>query len=146
MLEFIKTRQPKRINIDLRGNGGGDNSILRSLIGALKTSKLNVKGAIFAAIDAGTFSSAADAVLQLRRELPVVVIGSPTGGAINGFGEVKYLTLANSQLKLQYSTEYFNLEPGKTGGYDPDVRVDPRFEDWAQGRDPVLEAMLAWKP
>lgn len=146
VLEDIKTRPAKRIVIDLRGNGGGNNGILPTLIGALKTTRLNAKGAVFAAIDAGTFSSGADAVEQLRESLPVIVFGTSTGGSINGFGEVRPLTLANSGLRLQYSTKYFDLQPGKIGGYEPDVRVEPTLEAWQQGRDPVLEAILAWKP
>ena len=69
----------------------------------------------------------------------------------NHYGEVKHLTLPNSGISISYSTKFFTYwDEGKT--YYPEVILAPEkdltiskcYEDYAAGKDPVIEAVLAW--
>jgi hypothetical protein len=44
------------------------------------------------------------AAIEFRSDLHATLVGEATGEKLNGYGEVKVLTLPNSGLKMQYST------------------------------------------
>jgi hypothetical protein len=133
-----------RLIVDLRANGGGDSRVIKPLIDGIKArAKLQTENRLFVLIDRQTFSSALLNTLDLHKTFPnAKFIGEPTGGVLNGFGEIKELTLPNSKLQLSYSTKRFDLWPGHDGSFDPDILLEPSIEDWLVGRDPVLEYVL----
>ena len=133
-----------RLVLDLRANGGGNSRVIKPLIDGIKArADLQTANRLFVLIDRGTFSSAVDNTLDLVQEFPnAKVVGEPTAGVLNGFGEVRELTLPNSKLQLQYSTKRFDLWPGHDGSFNPNVPLEPSIEDWLVGRDPVLEYVL----
>jgi len=129
----------ERVVIDLRANGGGDSRVISPLIDGLRARKtLSAKGRLYALIGPGTFSSGLLAAVVLRDKLKAVMIGERSGEELNSYGEVRPLTLPNSNLLLQYSTKYFKLQKG-ADHFDPDIVVRPKIADWLAGRDPVLE-------
>ena len=75
-----------------------------------------------------------------------LLVGEPTGGKPNSYGEVKSLDLPNSKLRVNYCTKFFQLAPKDVPTVAPDVSAPLSFDDWKNGRDPVLAAVLAWKP
>ena len=73
-------------------------------------------------------------------------VGEPSGGKPNHFGEIRSFTLPNSKLKAQYSTKYFvRIPDGDPPAVMPDIVIEPTFDDWYSGRDPVLEKILQMK-
>ncbi|HEX4568373.1 MAG TPA: hypothetical protein VH138_17185 [Vicinamibacterales bacterium] len=54
-------------------------------------------------IGGATFSAAIENAMELREKLHATLVGEPTGGRPNIYGNPKTLTLPNSQLKVQYS-------------------------------------------
>lgn len=66
-------------------------------------------------------------------------VGEVTSGRPNHYGEVKYLTLPYSGLKISYSTKYIdNYEPDSDAFY-PDIKIGTSFIDYKNGIDPVFE-------
>jgi hypothetical protein len=63
-----------------------------------------LRSKVYVLIGPRTFSSAQMAAIEFRSDLHATLVGEATGEKLNGYGEVKVLTLPNSGLKMQYST------------------------------------------
>jgi hypothetical protein len=135
----------QRVVVDLRYNAGGNSEIIKPLLQGLQTRfALSAPGHLYVLIGNDTFSSGADAALNFREDLHAIVIGAPTGGKPNCWGDIKPLTLPNSRLTIYYSTKHFNLIPdADPPSIEPDLTVPFSTVDFLSGRDPVLEAALA---
>jgi len=135
-----------RMIIDLRINGGGDSSILDAFINELAANAdLNQKGRLFVILGRRTFSSAILNALDLKKKTKAIFYGEPTGGRPNHYGEIQTLALPNLKLAVSYSTKYFKFVDGDEPSLVPDVLVELTLEDYLALRDPVLEAILAWR-
>jgi hypothetical protein len=142
----------QRVVVDLRFNNGGDSRVINPLCdGILSRPALNAKGHFFVLIGPVTFSSgemAAEGFHNSFSETPgshfnATLVGEPTGGKPNGYGEVKIFKLPNSKLQVACSTKYFRpIKDGDPPSLQPDVTVTRSWEDYLAGRDPVLEAVL----
>lgn len=144
LLERIDRDKPRRVIIDLRGNGGGDSRLLSEWMPELaKRAKEHEPGWLAVLIDRATYSSAIMNAWQLQRGCGAVLYGEPTGGAKNHFGEVRKFTLPNSKLSVQHSTKFFKLDEEGNVPVAPDVRTRGLFANYLAGRDVTLEAALA---
>lgn len=134
----------ERIVIDLRRNSGGNSLLLAPLIeGLARRPAINRRGAIFALIGRRTFSSAMMNAYQLRSATACLLVGEPTGGSPNGYGEVRQFRLPHSRLNVQYSTRLFR-GPERGNSVKPDIAVGVgSAEFFDPARDPVLEAALS---
>ena len=78
------------------------------------------------------------------RRLGAVLVGGPTGGKPNSYGNVATLQLPNSLLQVGYSTRHYQLVSGSDPPWiAPDLAVEPTIGDLRAGRDPLLEAVVA---
>ncbi len=148
-LAFMKTKPVERFVLDLRDNGGGDSNIAAPLIAALAAHPtLNVRGRLFVLIGRHTFSSAVLNTLELKARTQALLVGEPTGGRPNHYGEVRHLTLPRTGWKISYSTKYFTtpLVKGDPDALVPDLPVEVTGVEWFSSRDPVMEAALAFRP
>ena len=143
VLGEIDRRAPSAVVIDLRANGGGNSSVLDPLLQGLRSrSYLAQSGRLFALIGNNTFSSALLNAISLKRELGAILVGEPTGGKPNGYGEVKSFALPNSALSVSYSTKFFSSWPdGDPPSLFPDIPAPVTSSDYLAGRDPALEAI-----
>lgn len=151
---------------DFRGNTGGDANLIVPLgLGFAQRAPAlaaNPRFGSFVAIDKGTFSSGMDDAMQFKEPIPpelglppgadisklVHVLGEPTGGKPEHYGNVKPFTLPASQLAGQYSTQFFALPAGipPDPSFAPDVAVPLVSADYFAWHDPVLAAILARWP
>ena len=146
VLSFLDEHDVKRVVIDLRRNGGGNSILLYPLrAGLAKREKINQDGKIFVLIGRGTFSSAVMNAEELQRGTKAVLVGEPTGGMPNGYGEVKVFKLLNSGLTVQYSTKYFKEEGKERPSLLPDVTAEPTGAEFFAGRDVVMEAVMVYR-
>ena len=142
VLGFIDNNGFSRVIIDLRFNGGGNSMLLDPFIKQLgkRISAGQCKG--FALIGTNTFSSAVLNAWDLKKA-GCTLVGTPTGGAINHYGELGYLTLPHSGINTTYSTKHFVLDPkASPGSIQPDVLVELSVEDWRNGHDSQVAACL----
>ena len=146
-LDVLDAQPVQRVVIDLRANSGGDSRLLEPLIETLaQRADVNQPGHLFVLIGPRTFSSAVLNAIQFRQRTAAILIGEPTGGEPNHYGEVKSFTLPNSGLNVYYSTRLFVYIEGDTSSaLEPDQMVPLMAADLLTGRDPVLEAALAWQ-
>jgi hypothetical protein len=147
VLKAIEEKSPERMVIDLRRNGGGNSALLLPLTLGLKLRPaMCEKGRLIVLIGPGTYSSAMLNALELRNWTNAVLIGQPTGGSPNEFGEIKFQTLPHSKWQVQYSTRYFQKTNDGAKTAKPDVEVQASIADYLAGRDPALDAALRYKP
>jgi hypothetical protein len=132
----------RRLIVDLRNNSGGNSGILDPWITWLKGSPLNRKGSLFVLIGRPTFSSAILNAQRLRKETAATLVGEPTAGKPNHFGEVRWFELPNSHIRVSYSTKYFSVAKEDTPSLLPDIEVEPTSQDYLTGKDPVLAAVI----
>ncbi len=138
---FADSHPVNRVVVDLRLNPGGDSRVIGPLKRGLKD-RAALRSKVFVLIGPRTFSSAQMAAVEFRHDLHATLVGEATGEMLNGYGEVKELTLPHSGLKMQYSTKYFHLGRNDASALEPDVRAATSLEEALAGRDPVLEAAL----
>lgn len=145
MFAFIDATPMQRVVVDLRFNGGGDSTVIDPFIDGIKArSAFNSETSLFVLIGRGTFSSAMQNAIDFDTQTNARLIGEPTGGAPNGYGEVREFTLPNSGLVVNYSSRFFANAPGYAGdAYAPDWEVEMTWDDLLAGRDPALEAAIS---
>jgi C-terminal processing protease CtpA/Prc len=153
---FSDSNSVRRLVVDLRGNSGGNSEVINPLLHGLQARpSLNAKGRLFVLIGPATFSSgemAAEAFsnhYQSWAGVPfqATLVGRPTGGKPNCYGEIKSLTLPNSKLQIYYSIKHFQTQPhADPPSLEPDITVPTTMDDLLSGRDPVLERVLSLGP
>jgi len=144
VFSLIDHNQVARLVLDVRYNGGGNEGVLAPLIKEIKARPaLDAPGKLFVIIGRGTFSSALQNAITLRRETKAILVGEPTGGKPNHYGEVRHFRLPNVGLLVQYSTRYWHNYPkGDPLTLEPDISAAVTMNDLLAGRDPALEAAL----
>ena len=79
----------------------------------------------------------------LQKMACATVVGEPSGGKPNCYGEVKYLTLSNSKMQVRYSTQYYHLiEDDSLLSMMPELACPVTMADYMTGQDPCLTAIL----
>jgi hypothetical protein len=144
LFAFIEANPVERIIIDLRFNGGGASWIIEPLVDSLRAHPtLSQPERVRVLIGARTFSSALMNAIELQEELGATLIGTPTGGRPNGYGETRSFTLPNSGLRVQYSTRFFRNLPGNNApALEPDIVAPITWADLLAGADPALQLAL----
>lgn len=141
--EQLNKQAYAKIIIDMRYNTGGDSRIFESMIKELKYLQATMNFEVYTLIGENTFSSAIINTLQVKDELNATIVGSPSGGSVNGYGELQSFTLYNAPMVVYYSTKYFELV--KDYPYDsiyPDTPIEKSFEDYVNGVDSEVTKIL----
>jgi hypothetical protein len=139
----------ERLVIDLRNNTGGDNTLLRPLLVALISSKVNRRGGIFAITGPTTFSAAQNFVNRLESYTEAIYVGEPTAENVNFYGDPAGITLPHSHLGAAVSKLWWqDKDPrDKRTATFPEIAIEPTFRDYVAGTDPALQyALTATKP
>jgi len=143
LLSAVSDKPVEKLVIDLRNNGGGNSALMDPLIEELsQTEKVNQKGRLFVIIGRQTFSSAILNAIALKKKTKAVLAGEPTGGKPNHYGEIRFFQLPHTKMVVTYSTKYFTHAEKDTPSLMPDIPVEVTFQDYREGRDPFLEAVL----
>lgn len=147
-VDFIDNHPVEKLVVDLRNNGGGTNLINKFLIWAiLRTPKVNRRGHLFVIVGRNTFSAAMNCAGDLERWTEAVFAGEPSGSSPNFIGDTSRVILPYSGLRASIS----NLMWQNSVAWDdrtwigPQLYYAPTFADWVANRDPVLDAILAFR-
>jgi len=138
----------RRLILDLRGNGGGNNYLNQPLVHALiRRPELDQPGRLFVIVDRGTFSAAVSLASALQGETHALFVGEPTGAAPNSPGDPARVTLPASGLLVRISTVLWNgSDPRDPRAFiAPDLPARPSCADWIAHRDPALAAIQAYR-
>jgi Peptidase family S41 len=132
----------RRVIVDVRLNGGGDNTTYGSLVGALERPAVGRKTVLL--VGRVTFSAASNFVAEVEARTRARLLGEPTGGAPNQWGDSTVLELRSAGLAVRVANQYVQVtKPGdRRPTIRPDVHVEPTAADFFAGRDPVLARAL----
>jgi hypothetical protein len=144
VLDRAKKPDVKRVVLDIRNNGGGDNGTLGPIEFALRDPAINRRGTLFVMVGRVTFSAAANLATDLERETAAIFAGEPMGGSPNLYGDAREIALPYGGQNLYMATTYWERSTAEDQRItiEPDIRADLSSDDYYAGRDPVLQAIL----
>ncbi len=145
LFQFVDNNPTRRLVIDMRQNGGGDFTKVRSSLipGIKERPTMNQKGHLFVIIGRRTFSAAMTNAIDFRKETNAILVGEPAGERPNSYQENDEMKLPNSGLIVSYSTKYYKFLDEDAPAVMPDKRIDPNWLDFKAGRDPVMDWILS---
>ena len=146
-----------KLAVDLRGNPGGDASMVEPL---RENAQLMEAEHVYVLTDGGSCSASITFLAFFKNELGSAIVGEPTGQFTSFFhmssSEYEPLVLPHSQILVYLSDTWHDGDPiveeycdenGRLYGWEntilPDVYVYQDVEDVRQGKDSVLEWVLA---
>jgi hypothetical protein len=153
----LQARRPRDIVVDLRFNLGGDLNLARDFMRALPGI---ATGRVYAITSGRTFSAAISSLGYLRQAAGarLVIVGEPIGDRLEFWAEGNLITLPGLGAAMLYAEERHNYMTGcpeedchgsirrhpiQVQSLQPDLSAPLRFADFAAGRDPAMEAILA---
>ena len=127
-------------------NQGGDFQRFRTFLLPIieARSAINRAGALFVIIGPGTFSAAGVTAFDLRNRAHAILVGAPAGIRPNHYGDSAEFRLPNSGLRISYATQYHRSGAATDSEIAPDKRIEPTWEAFRAGRDPVMEWILSY--
>lgn len=145
----IDQRDIERVVLDLRLHPGGEGFLNDPLFMALARSpKLEQRGRLVVLTGQHSFSASVMFAAQLQRFMQTPFVGAPTAAGNLGFSNHRPVVLPSSGLTVMVSTvaHYFTGPDDRRDSFLPEAAADLTAADYAAGRDPVLEAALAYRP
>ncbi|MGH3024445.1 MAG: hypothetical protein ACRDNI_12370 [Gaiellaceae bacterium] len=139
-LEHAASRpEVERVVLDLRHNPGGDTTTYAPLLDVLGT-----LDSVTVLVGRTTFSAAANLLAELEQRADLVLVGEPSGGSPNLFGDPVPVTLPESRLTAQVAGRRWSLagEGDERTAFEPDRPIALSSADFFGGIDPVLEEAL----
>jgi hypothetical protein len=136
-----------RVVLDVRHNFGGELSALTPVVSLLADPPINQPGRLFVITGRNTFSAGSLLVARVD-ETEAVIVGEPMGGCPTTYGDASDLVLPFSGITVSVASE---LSVGVRADderltIEPDTIAVLTREDWSDGRDPALEAIVLVAP
>ncbi len=148
LFKFINDNNVEKLVIDMRWNNGGNTALVKPLIQELiKGDKINRSGKLFVIIGRRTFSAAQNTTTFIERYTNATFIGEPTGSSPNFVGEEDPFVLPYSKLQMNVSDLYWEsaFPSDRRTWIAPQIFIPPTFAAYSHNRDPVMDAILAYK-
>ena len=144
VLRLARAKAFRRLIVDARLNGGGNNQRNHPLITMLRTRAVRRHVPPVVITGRATFSAGKDFVVDAEQYGGARLVGEPTGGALKQWGDSVPVQLPSVGVTVFVATSY--VAQGRADDFsvtqEPDVRVELSSADWFAGRDPVLDAAL----
>jgi hypothetical protein len=130
----------RRLVVDIRHNGGGDNTTYGPLLQLLTDHR--IQGRLSVIIGRETFSAAENFATEVEIGTDAVFVGEPTGGRPNLYGDVRDVVLPRSGIVAHVSSRYWQMGPAHDArpALPPDIPVALTSRDYFAERDPILAA------
>ena len=145
MFAMVDAARPAKLIIDMRDNGGGDNTVgYAALVKPIAArSDLNARGRLYVLVGPLTFSAAMNNAAQFQDETRAILVGQTIGERPNSYQEPRQFRLPNSHLVVRASTRWYAFRKQGPNVVAPDKEIIPTWSDVRSGRDPVLEWVLS---
>jgi hypothetical protein len=144
LLHDLDQGMAQRVVIDLRHNGGGSRELMQPCVeGLAARTAINRADHLFVVIGHETFSAALWTALDFANRTKATLIGMPTAGRPNFFGETNGAETPHSHIHFTWATRMnWRTDPSDHNlALTPATVIDESFEDYAAGRDPVMEVV-----
>ncbi len=147
---LARAKEPgiEQVVVDLRHNGGGDNTTYRRLLAVLQDPAIDRPGRLTVLIGRLTFSAAANFATEVERTTHAQFAGEAMGGSPNLYGDVRPAPLPYSGQTAFIATRYWEMSTADDDRITirPDLRIILTFEDYFAGLDPVLTGVIGGTP
>jgi hypothetical protein len=146
MFKKIEKGQYKIVVLDIRLNGGGDNTLFEPLKASFESMPaFQTKGRFFVITGRLTQSAAQNFTTFLERNTRAIFVGEPTGESPNHYGDPDPIELPSSGISINLSRKRWNDSvPGDHRPWtQPSIPAPLTLDDFRKGLDPALEAI--WK-
>jgi hypothetical protein len=144
VVEFVGKNDVDKLVLDLRHNGGGNNTLVRPIIrGLIQMKHIDKKGHLFVVTGRKTFSAAQNLVNQLESWTNASFIGEPTGSHVNMYGDARSFYLPKSGLRLRISELFWQNKHARDERRwtAPHFAAEPTFVDYKNNIDPAMRAI-----
>lgn len=132
-----------KLILDMRFNSGGGTPLLFPLVNWVKNNEdLRLPGSFFVLIGKRTFSAAVQNVSLMYKDTVATFVGEPTGQKPNHWGQVIETKLEKTGLSLYSSSRYMKIMEEDPDALYPDTEIQWNHNDYFNGRDTVVEAIL----
>ncbi len=146
---LARARKPKvrRVIVDVRLNGGGDNTSYSPLLEALRSRTVNRWGRIILLTGRVTFSAGGNFAAEVEAFTRARIVGEAAGGSPHNYGDSEQVELAALGWTVYVPTRYAEVlgRSDERVAIDPDVPVQVGVADHFAGRDPVLAKAVAMR-
>ncbi len=142
---LVRAPRTRRVIVDVRLNGGGDNTTYGELTALFRSPVVNKRGRLYLLTGRATFSAAANFAAEIDRDTRATIVGEPTGGGVETYGDTSSVLLPTTGWTVYVAREYHERKRGPKDrrlAVEPDIRIDVTSEQYFAGRDPVLERAL----
>lgn len=142
----IDGRRPRRVIIDIRENSGGNGMLNRGVIQQIvRRPEIDRSDRLFVIIGRRTFSAAQQLANQLDWWTQATFVGEPTGQRVSQYGDSDRIVLANSGFSVHISTLFHQAPDPRDNRVfiPPDIYAPLTSEEYRNGDDPALEAVMA---
>ncbi len=156
LLKTVEDNHPKKVVVDLRLNSGGDLTQMRGAFNRmLRDETFKTPGTLYVITGQATFSAGLFHAANLKSQ-GAVVVGELAGDDLDFWAEGGApFELPNSKVRINASTGFHSYSKIEYPQYkeqlylnldidtlEPDIPVKMTFDDYKNGRDPVLDAIL----
>jgi hypothetical protein len=142
LVRLARKQRVRRIVVDVRLNGGGNNTSYGPFLRALQQRRVNRPGRLRLLVGRMTFSAAGNFAADVDSRTRARLFGEPTGGAPSQWGDSAPIPLPSLGITASTAVEYVGDPDDTRTATNPDVSVQMTSADWFAGRDPVLAAAL----
>ena len=140
LMRTAREHDAERLIIDMRFNLGGNDSVVRPLVKAVKSDR---RLRVHVLVGRLTYSSGAKAALDFRRA-GATLVGEAMGQRPNAYGNSRPLRLPNSGLTVSYAIHFWRyITTSDPDVVEPDVPVVTTAADYFAGIDGPLNYALS---
>jgi hypothetical protein len=143
--ELVARQNPRALLFDVRLNYGGNGDLRQELMRALIRAE-DADTRLFVLTARGSFSATQFMLDDLARLSHAVLVGEPASSKPISYGDAYRSVMPNSGITVRTSIKYWQNGQRDLPWTPIDVAVPYRFADYVAGRDPALEASLAYRP
>ena len=145
LLKRARAPKVRRVIVDVRLNGGGDNTTYYALLNALRSRVVNKPGRLVLLTGRVTFSAAGNFVAEVDAATRARIVGEAAGGSPHNYGDAIDVVLPALGWTVHVPPQYVEVlgRPDERASIEPDVPVQIGASDHFAGRDPVLARAIS---
>ena len=112
---LVRAPRARRVIVDVRLNGGGDNTTYGELTALFRSPVVNKRGRLYLLTGRATFSAAANFAAEIDRDTRATIVGEPTGGGVETYGDTSSVLLPTTGWTVYVAREYHERKRGPEG-------------------------------
>ncbi|HYI74431.1 MAG TPA: hypothetical protein VEW90_04105, partial [Gaiellaceae bacterium] len=145
LLRRARDPRVRRVIVDARLNGGGDNTSYGPLLAALRARSVNRPGRLVLLTGRVTFSAGGNFAAEVDAFTRARIVGEPAGGSPHNYGDSTLVELPTLGWTVYVPPEYVEVlgRVDERVALEPDVAVQIGAADHFAGRDPVLAKAIS---